>query len=270
MSIDTYNPPYLSQVVGTGLSAVRGSRGFTVVHKFGRNAAIGTSWVPVAFGGVYVTPQAAVSLEFVSASANDALNSSGMHELTVIGLDASWAEQTVVTAAHATDGTTAVAISGTWLRVYRAYVSQSGSYPNVGGGSHAAAITVRVASAGATYATIDASGSLPRGQSEIACYTIPTGKTGYVASLSITADVGQTNAPDAVFFQRPNADDTSSSHTGTMRIVWTALQIEGQVTLNPKTPLGPFVGPCDIGLIAEVAASTGTAEADFEILLLDT
>lgn len=28
-----------------------------IVHKFGRNSAVGTSFVPVCIGGVYQTPQ---------------------------------------------------------------------------------------------------------------------------------------------------------------------------------------------------------------------
>jgi len=266
MSIDTYNPPYLSQVVGTGISGTRGSRGVTVVHKFGRNEGIGTTYEALSVGGIYQTPQSAVSLEFISDDTGDALDAGGMHELTVIGLDASFVEQTVVTAAHATDGLTAVAISGTWCRVYRAYVSQSGTYANTSTGSHIGDIVVRVASAGATYVTISTT-DYPRGQSEIACYTIPTGKTGYLASIALTVISGK--PVDFLFMQRPNADDTSSSHTGTMREIWHAVGVPDRATLSPKTPMGPFVGPCDLIMLTK-GASTPTAEADFEILLLDT
>jgi hypothetical protein len=272
MSIDTYNPPYLSQVVG--ISAVRGSRGFTVVHKFGRNADVAGAWEPISLGGVYQMPTAAVSLEFLSSDAADALNGAGMHELTVIGLNASWAEQTVSTAAHATDGTTAVAISGTWLRVYRAYVSSSGTYPTSFGGSHVGDITIRVASAGATWATIDeANGGavdIARGQTEIGCYTVPTGKTAYLSSWTLTVEPGQTTKPSVIIFQRPNADDTSSSYSGTMREIWTAINIDSPINTKPATPLGPFVGPCDIGFVALGAATTAAVECDFELLLLDT
>lgn len=274
MSVEIYPAPYLSTVANTGISAVRGARGFTVVHKFGRNEAVGTSWEPVSFGGVYPCPTAAVSLEFVSAAAGDALNGVGMHELTVIGLNASWAEQTVTTAAHATDGTTAVAISGTWLRVYRAYVSQSGTYGNPGANSHVGDITIRVASAGATYATIDeANGSdtdLARGQTEIGFYTVPTAKTAYISSWALTVEPGQTTQPTVALMQRPNADDVSSSFTGAWRTVWNAVAIDVPVAIRPATPIGPFVGPCDIGFIALGGATAATVECDFEILLLDT
>jgi len=269
MSIDTYHPPWMSDIANTGISAVRGAAGFTVVHKFGRNESIGTSLEPISLGGIYNMPTAAVSLEFVSNDAADALNGVGMHELTIQGLDASWNEQTVSIEAHATDGTTAVAITGTWLRVYRAWVSSSGAYPATIAQSHAGDITIRVSGAGATWATIS-DDPIGRGQTEIGCYTVPNGKTAYIGSISITASTGQTNKPDIILFQRPNADDTSSSYSGTLREVWTVLQVAGQEGLNPKTPLGPFVGPCDLVVAGIVTASTGTAECDFEILLLDT
>lgn len=259
----------LSTAAQSGVSAVRGEGGFSVVHKFGRNESIGTSLEPISLGGVYQMPAAAVSLEFVSDAAGDALNGAGMHELTVIGLDASWNEQTVTTAAHATDGTTAVAISGTWLRVFRAFVSSSGTYPTAIAESHVGDITIRVASAGATWATIS-DAPIGRGQSEICAYTVPTGKTAYLSSLVVSADAGQNNAPDIILFQRPNADDVSSSYSGALREVWESLKVSGQQTLKPATPLGPFVGPCDLIVAGVVATSTGTAEGDFELLLLDT
>jgi len=128
--------------------------GVKVVKKFGANASIGTGLTPVCSAGVYPTPTSAVSLEFVSSSASDALNSTGAHEITVVGIAPDWTEQTVSTAAHATDGTTAVAITGTWLRIFRAYVSKSGVYASSSAASHVGTITVRVAGGGATYARL--------------------------------------------------------------------------------------------------------------------
>ena len=239
--------------------------GQSVEHKFGSNPAVGTSFVPVCQGGVYQTPTSAVSLEFVSDNAADALDDTGMHELTIIGLDANWAEQTVVTAAHATNGTTAVAVSGTWLRVYRAYVSKSGTYATSAAASHVGQITIRVASAGATYAVIE-DNDFPRGQTEIGAYTVPLGKTAYISYALVEVDANKT--ADVLFFQRPLANDTSSSYTGTMRVVFELGGIAGGVDYyQPKAPLGPFVGPCDLGFLAKVTATTGEVDVDFEIIL---
>jgi hypothetical protein len=238
--------------------------GHSVIHKYGRNPGLGTSFAPVSLGGVYQTPTSAVSLEFVSNAAADALNGAGMHELTVEGLDANWDLQTEVMAAHATDGTTAVAVTGTWLRVFRAYVSLSGTYASASAGSHSGDITIRVASAGATWATIDDT-DFPLGQTEIGAYTVPLGKTAYLSSLHLDVNTSQT--VDALFFQRPLANDVSSSYSA-MRVVLQFDGISGPDDLHPEVPFGPFVGPCDLVFMAK-GASNNDIDVDFELILVD-
>jgi len=238
----------------------------SLIHKFGRNSSVGTSFAPVCDGGVYPTPTTAVSLEFISNDAADALDDTGMHEITIVGLDANWAEQTVVVAAHATNGTTAVAITGTWLRVYRAYVSKSGTYASASSGSHVGQITIRVASGGATYAVISNT-DFPRAQTECGAYTVPLGHTAYVLGAIVNIDSNKT--ADVLFFQRPFANDVSSSYNGTMRTVFELGSIAGgEEAVEPKSPMGPFVGPCDLGFLGKVSATTGEIDVDFELLLI--
>ena len=239
--------------------------GHSIVHKFGHDEAIGTSFAPIAHSGVYPTPTAAVSLEFVSDSTADALDDTGAHEITIVGLDASWAEQEVVIAAHATDGLTAVAITGTWLRVYRAYVSKSGAYADAATGSHVGNITIRVSGAGATYGVIDATG-FPNGQTEIGAYTVPTGYEAYI--LSVHLHVASAKNIDFLGFKREAADDVASSYDGIMRLFFQAHDVNADEDLNPKVPYDGFTGPCDIGFLAKVATGTGSAGVDFEILLV--
>jgi len=250
----------------TGLEMARGRVGnFRVVHKFGRNAAVGTSFVPITDGGIYQTPTTAASLEFVSGDAADALNGAGMRELTVQGLDANWAEQTVITAAHATDGTTAVAIDGTWMRVYRAWVSLSGTYAVPGtSGSHVGAITIRVASAGATWGIIDST-DIAKGQSEIGYYTVPLGEKAYIQSIVLSPS--SVKALDVVLFQRHPANDVTAPYSGTMRASAVFDGLATALPLVPKSPLGPYTGPCDLGFLAKVGSTTGSISVDYEIWL---
>lgn len=242
--------------------------GISVVEKFGYSDNIGTGWTPVAMAEVYQTPSSAVSLEFVSSSSDDALNDTGAHEITVEGLDGNWELQTVSTAAHATNGQTAVNISGTWLRVFRAYVSKSGAYGSATTASHAGAITIRVQGGGATYAEISVLASFGMGQSTIGAYTIPSGYTGHVFIKDITADSGKT--VDAAFFVREFADDVSSSYDGTMRVRSVITGISGGAAFSPNSgdvPLGPYVGPADLGFLAK-GASTPEVAVEFEIFLV--
>ena len=62
--------------------------GSTIVNKFGRNASVGTTYVPVTVGGVYNTPQpaAATTLRIkAGGDANDAAAGTGAREVTVVG-----------------------------------------------------------------------------------------------------------------------------------------------------------------------------------------
>jgi len=250
------------------LEVARGNvAGHSLVHKFGANAALSNSMAPIASAMVYQTPTAAVSLEFVSSSAADALDDVGMQEITVIGLDANWDEQTVVMAAHATDGTTAVAISGTWLRVYRAYVSSSKTYASAAAGSHVGTITIRVASAGATYAEISLSNGFPMGQSLIGAYTVPAGFTAYILTQAFSSDVSGTKTTSFYFFKRPNADDVATPYSGIMRVqnLTVGTQGIGQFYHDSSEK---FLEKTDIGYMGITDAGTFSASVEFEILLI--
>ena len=240
--------------------------GHSLLHKFG-SGNVGTTLVPVATALVYRTPIAPVSLEFVSSSASDALNSTGAFEITFIGLDANWAEQTVVMAAHATNGTTAVAITGTWLRLYRWYVSQSGAYATQTVGSHVGTLTARVAGAGETWSQISIL-PFPMGQSEIGIYTIPLGKTAYLLSKDILVD--GTKEANVVLFQRPLANDVTTPFTGALRVIEHEVGISKSYSKTYVSPRGPYVGPCDIGFMASIATGNSEISVEFELLLVDT
>ncbi len=246
-----------------GMSVSAGDVGdYSVVHKFGKNGAVGAaSFVPISIGGIYRTPTAATALEIVSASANDNASGSGAREVTIEGLDSNFEllTQTVVP-----NGITAVALDTDLTRVFRAYVSQSGTYADVSTGSHGGALTIRAAGGGDTWLTIDAT-DYPRGQTEIGAYTIPAGYRGFVSSLFANVDASQESS--VIFMQRPNADTVAAPYDGAMRLIIEVGSFTGERTLKPKTPLGPFVGPCDLIFCGQASAGTADIDVDFEILL---
>ena len=45
--------------------------------------------------------------------------------------------------------------------------------------------------------------------------------------------------------------------------------VSGEEEISPSTPMGPFVGPCDIGFMGKVSTGTGEIDIDFEILIID-
>ena len=237
--------------------------GVGVVHKFGRNAAVGTSFVPICFGGVYQTPTTATALEAVSDNVNDTAAGSGAQELTIIGLDANWAE---VSQTVEMNGTTAVALTTPLTRLYRYWVSRSGTYATTGAASHAGDLIIRVASAGATWATIDST-DYPKSQSEIGCYSIPANKRGFISRGQVISE--SSKAADVLVFRRLNADDVTTPYTGAMRLIFTNTGFTGRIPVEPTMPSSPILGPADVILMGKLATGSGAMEADIELYLED-
>lgn len=133
------------------------------VHKFGFNTSVTTDEHLVwNGGGAYTYPTVAGQLGVVGTSTTD--NS----QITVIGLDADYNEiSNIVTL----NGTTTVTTSASYLRTYRAFVSDDNE--------PAGDVTVR--HSGNTVAII----SSGEGQTLMATYTVPAGYTAYLYQLVI-------------------------------------------------------------------------------------
>ena len=237
---------------------------WTVVHKFGRNMAVGTSYAPVSMGGVYQTPQPAAATTLrvkAGGHADDTAAGDGAREITLIGIDETGAEvtETVATAgASASSATTT-----TFIRLYRLYVSASGTYATSAAGSHTADIVIENGAGGTDWATID-SASFPVAQSEIGAYTIPVGFEGYVQSLKVISDT--TKITRLILFMRGGATDTAAPY-GAMRVVQNLLLTGGSNGAHPLTPNGPFAAGSDVGFMAKVDTGTAEVSVDYEILL---
>lgn len=236
--------------------------GHSIVHKFGSRLLTTTPSV-VAYTGAYQTPTAATALEFVSDDVNDTSTGSGAREITVTGLDSNWEE---VTQTVTTNGTTAVALGTNLIRLYRWYVSSSGSYAGSTAASHAGNLTIQVSGGGTVWSTIPNS-PIPYGQSVIGAYTVPKGKAGYILSKNIFVDT--TKTADIYFFKRENADDVTAPYSGTRRLVEREVGVQGGVTINFDVPKDGLTGPCDIGFIGSVSSGTADCSVEFEILLVD-
>lgn len=240
--------------------------GISVVHKFGANVAVGTSYVPIARGGVYQTPQAASATTLrikAGGEANDTAAGSGAREVTLIGIDETGAE---VTEALATNGASASSTTtATFMRLYRAYVSASGTYGTQSAGSHAGDIVIENGAGGTDWLTIDST-DFPKGQSEVAAYTIPAGKTGYITELIITTDAAKST--DLVLFTRENILQAAAPYDA-MRIKQEFIGVAGVYTINHEAPLGPYLENTDIGFLGKVSVGTGAVEINFEIVLVD-
>lgn len=237
--------------------------GHSIVYKFG-SATVGTTLVPICASLNYRTPTTAQALEFVSASANDTALGTGAREITLMGLDANWNE---VVQTIATNGLTAVDLPTNLVRLYRWYVSESGSYANQTVGSHAGVLTVRADGAGETWSTIGIT-PFPIGQSEIGAYTVPMGYRAYVFIQELQVD--STKTVDAIFFQRKRANDIVAPF-GAMRALANFVGISGSINPNTHAPQNGFTAigeAADIGYMAKVTSATAHISVIFEILLI--
>ena len=240
--------------------------GHSIIHKFGANTVVGTSYVPVAAGGDYVMlqPAAATALRVKAGNTNDTAAGSGAREVTIEGLDETGAK---VQVALATAGTSASsATSETFIRLYRMWVSASGTYATMSAESHAAGIVIENGAGGTDWGTITTGGSTQaRGQSEIGWYGVPTGSTAYVLSAKVFTDTARTT--NILFFQRTSILDAAVPYDA-FRLMFEISSQGGPVDLIPNSPFPGVVGPADIGFMAKVDASTAEVDVDFEILLI--
>lgn len=235
--------------------------GHSITHKFGHGSA-GATLSPVSNAGFYRTPTTAAALEFVSDSTDDDVGGTGATEITIQGLDANWEE---VTQVINTNGTTVAPIPISMTRVYRWYVSESGTYAATGTVSHAGELTIQESGGGDVWSTITNTDPFPA-QSEIGMMTIPKGVTGYYLSSHVFVD---SNKAVSVFLnQRPNADDVTTPYSGTRRLLTRAIGVTGGYSISYISPKGPFIGPCDIGFVA-IADAAADVSVEFEMLLVE-
>ncbi len=154
----------------------RGAEASSYMHKFGRNPDIDNA--PGTFeaiwnGGADYTgfdATGAETVEVVSSSTDDDAAGTGARTIVVQGLDGNYAKisETVIL-----DGTTAVDTANTYIRLDRMRVATAGS-----GGANVGTITASQKTSGTVFA------AMPIGynQTMIAAWTVPAGKTAYLAS----------------------------------------------------------------------------------------
>jgi len=150
--------------------------GHSVVHKFGHNEAVGTSYEAIAAGGIWRTlqPASATTLRVKAGNTNDTNGGSGAWEIELQGISATGALITETVTLAGTSASTAT--TQTFIRLIRFFVTKSGTYGTPSAGSHADAIVIENGAGGTDWGTIPLSG-LAHGQSQVALYTVPLGYT---------------------------------------------------------------------------------------------
>lgn len=248
----------------SGYDITRGlAPGCSANHKFGRNTAVGATFAPVALGGVYRTPQpgSATALRIKSGgNANDTAAGTGARSVTLEGLDASGNEitETIETAGASASAAT----TQQFIRLYRSYVSASGTYASATAASHSAAIVIENAAGGTNWATI-ADTTFARAQSQIAVYSVPRYRQIIITAINISSDADK--KANLILFQRRNILQTAAPYEA-MRVVEEFPQVAGLHQIQYDPPLGPFPELTDVGFMARSTSTAIDMAVSFEIV----
>ena len=156
--------------------------GYAAIHKFGRNPNVGNAPETVWMHGgkyQYLAVDSPSTLYAYSAESEDSASGDAARTITIFGLDNNFneIEETVTVGGAAT--------TLEFLRVYRAFVATAGvTGTNEGnvlistgaGGTGTVLADIGVIGTGTTFGL---------GQTQLALYTIPAGKTGYLTTWNV-------------------------------------------------------------------------------------
>jgi len=159
--------------------------GYSNVSKFGYNPTVGSGNYESIWEGSNAYPwmSAADQLEVLSSDADDTSAGTGARTVELQGLDSSW---NILTETVTMNGTSAVTTTGSFLRIFRARVVTAGS-----SGRNEGTITIRDQDTSTTRALITNGATDGNGQTLMAVYTIPAGKTGYVININVSSQKDQ-------------------------------------------------------------------------------
>ena len=231
--------------------------GYAAIHKFGRNPNIGnapeTIWM---HGGKYqyLAVDSPSTVYAYSSSSDDGAGEDGARTVSILGLDNDFNEiEETITVNGAVS-------TKTFLRIYRAFVATAGSLTtnddNIlistgAGGTGTVLADIGLVGSGSTFGL---------GQTQLALYTVPAGKTGYLTTWNIGC--APMNNQATVLLKSRELDGGAPFRT--KDIVDT---VGGFHTQNYSIPLR-FPEKTDIEVVA--SADTGTViSSSFDIILVD-
>ena len=237
------------------LSVAKGDfTGYSNVSKFGINPTVGSSGFESMWEGssLYPWPSTARELNIVSSSTNDSSVGTGARTIEIQGLDSNW---DLVTNTYTLNGTTAVVTTGdSYLRVFRARIVTAGT-----SGTNEGTISIKdnVSSVVLAYISYDTIGM---GQTLMAVYTIPNGKTGYIINLNVSSSKDSEHR-----FRFMTRDNTVTNAAWNVKEYMSA---RGGFSSWRKYAINKVTEKTDIDLQV-ISNSTSAASGGFEIILID-
>lgn len=233
---------------------------YSLMHKFGRNSDIpNNSWALISpsnpISGIFPSSPTSVRIK-AGGNAADTGSGIGAREITIIGIDENLLEvsKTIITSGvNASSATTT-----SFWRLYRAYVSQVGTY----GETNVGDIVIEDSSGNNEMLVISAD----NGQTQHGAYSVPSGKIGHILSVHLTTDASK--AGDFRLFVRDNFTNNQPPMTAKrLRLYFDG--VLGQIAYAPSSPSVTLNPLSDIWVEARGRGANTEVSVDFEILLRD-
>lgn len=235
--------------------------GHRYIRQFGRNAAVGGTFSPIARAGVYRTPQVATAPFLrirAGGNAADTANGAGARSVTLIGLDVNgdYLQETIATAGASASALT----TNKFLRLTEAIVQTSGTYATQTALSHVASINIEDA-AGNLWATIQDT-DIPRGDSEIASYSVPRNRTLFITNVRLEAAAA--NKSNIVMFARSGILQSAPPYDA-MVLLQEFPEFSGvtQFRFDPPIRINQL---SDVGFLAKTETSTTDVAVGFDCI----
>ena len=227
--------------------------GYTNVSKFGRNPNVKSADYETLWDGsnLYPWPTAAETLNVVSTDANDTSAGTGARTVEIEGLDSSW---NVLTETVTMNGTSNVTTTNSFLRVYRVRVVTAGST-----GVNEGTITCTNTTSSNVIGQISL-GSSGFGQSLMAVYTVPAGKTAYLINFDFSS--GKDNEHTFRIMTRDNTVTNAAWNTKEFA------NARGGFNDFRKLSIQKYTEKTDIDMQA-IASAASAASGGFELILID-
>lgn len=236
-----------------------------VHHQFGRNVAVGTSYVPVSDLGIYRTPQPAAATRLrvkAGGNAGDTAGGAGARSVRLYGLNAAGDE---ITEIIATAGASASAsTTQSFIRLYLAEVYESGTYGTQSAGSHLGSITIENEAGTENWAQIQLNG-FPSGTTGIGTISIPRNHSALVSSISINPEGAKTT--DVIILKREGILQDAAPYKPITKLQ-EFIGLTQAVEITFDMPLR-FAELTDIGVLAKVGSGTGAISIDMEVIFLE-
>ena len=233
------------------------------INKFGHADGMGdgTLWnghdTTANYEGIFQAFASPVLMS-IAHSGVDSSGGTGATSITVEGLDANGDKQSA-TQALGGAGTTAIATL-TWTRVFRAYVAVAGT-----GNVNANDIDIQETSAGTVWARIEPA----VGQTEMAVYTVPAGKTLHVTNYYFASE-DSTGAQNAeIDLKQRSVDPASGSPVERVKMT-IGMRLNTEIHFQHYfSPYKVFTEKTDVYIQVDINAGSMEGHGGFDGYLVD-